>query len=61
MDRSQKLLDWLNKEKRKDQIQIEKEKENLISEIKKYTKTDFFPQPKKLTLWQKIKLVIWGH
>jgi len=61
MDRSQKLLDWLNKESRKDQIQIEKDKEKFILEIKKYSKKDFFPEPKKLTLWQKIKMVIWGH
>jgi hypothetical protein len=54
-------LDWLNKESRKDEIQIEKEKEKFISEIKKYSKKDFFPEPKKLTLWQKIKMVIWGH
>ena len=61
MDRSQKLLDWLNKEKRKDEVQIEKDKEKLIQEIKKYSKDDFFPKPKKLTLWQKIKMVIWGY
>ena len=61
MDRSQKLLNWLNKETRRDQIQIEKEKEKFISEIKKYSKEDLFPKPKKLTLWQKIKMVIWGH
>jgi F0F1-type ATP synthase membrane subunit b/b' len=54
-------LDWLNKEKRKDQIQIEKEKEKLISELKKYSKEDLFQKPKKLTLWQKIRMVIWGH
>lgn len=61
MNRSQKLLDWLNKEKKKDEIQIEKDKENLIKEIKKFSKKDFFPEPKKLTLWQKIKMVIWGY
>lgn len=61
MSRSQKLLDWLNKEKKKDEIQIEKDKENLIKEIKKFSKKDFFPEPKKLTLWQKIKTVIWGY
>lgn len=61
MSRSQKLLDWLNKEKKKDEIQIEKDKENLIKEIKKYSKRDFFPEPKKLTLWEKIKRIIWGY
>lgn len=61
MDRSQKLLDWLNKEKKKDQIQLDREKEKIISEIKKYSKNDFFPVPKKLTTWQKIKKIIWGY
>lgn len=61
MDRSQKLLDWLNKEKKKDQIQLDREKEKIISEIKKYSKNDFFPEPKKLTLWQKIRKIIWGY
>jgi len=54
-------LDWLNKERNKDQIQIEKNKEKIIQEIKKYSKKDFFPEPKKLTLWKRIKMVIWGH
>lgn len=60
MDRNQQLLDWLNKEKRLDSVQLKKEKQDIISEIKKISKKDLFPEPKKLTLWQKIKKIVWG-
>ena len=56
----QRLLDWLNKEKRLDSVQLKKEKQDIISEIKKISKKDLFPEPKKLTLWQKIKKIVWG-
>jgi hypothetical protein len=59
-DRSQQLLNWLNKEKKKDQIQLEKEKETLINEIKGLSKEELFPKNKKMTLWQKIKIIL-GH
>jgi hypothetical protein len=53
-------LNWLNKEKKKDQIQLEKEKETLINEIKGLSKEELFPKNKKMTLWQKIKIIL-GH
>jgi len=56
--RTEKILNWLNSEKNKDKRQLEKEKELLIKQIKKLNKEDFFPKPKKLTLWQKIKILI---
>jgi hypothetical protein len=59
-DRSQQLLNWLNKEKKKDQIQLDKEKETLINEIKGLSKEELFPKNKKKTLWQKIKIIL-GH
>lgn len=58
--RTEKILNWLNSEKNKDKRQLEKEKELLIKQIKKLNKEDFFPKPKKLTLWQKIKILISG-
>lgn len=58
--RTEKILNWLNSEKNKDKLQLEKEKELLIKQIKKLSKEDFFPKPKKLTLWQKIKILISG-
>ena len=53
-------VDWMNKEKRLDSVQLKKEKQDIISEIKKISKKDLFPEPKKLTLWQKIKKIVWG-
>ena len=59
--RQEKILQWLNSEKAKDKKELEKEKENFIKQIKKFKKEDFFPKPKKLTLWQKIKILILGN
>lgn len=48
-------------EERKDTTQIEKIKESYIQEIKKIKKEELFTLPKKLTLWQKIKILILGN
>lgn len=58
--RTEKVLNWLNSEKNKDSRELQREKENLIRQIKKIKKEELFPKPKKLTLWQKIKLLILG-
>ncbi len=60
MKKKQQLLDWLKNEKTKDKIQVEKDKEIFIKQIKGLTKKDLFPEKKKTSLWQKIKLLIWG-
>jgi hypothetical protein len=53
--------EWLDKEINKDIIELNKEKLNLITEIKKLKKEDILPQPpKKLTIWQRIKKVLMG-
>jgi hypothetical protein len=59
--RSQKLLDWLRSEKLKDHRELEKEKKKVINEIKGLTKEKIFPEPKKLSLWKKIKVLILGN
>lgn len=52
---------WLEKEILKDQIELRKEKNDLINQIKKMKKEDLLPQkPKKLTLWERIKKVLMG-
>lgn len=58
--RTEKILKWLEGEKVKDSRELEKEKQLLIREIRKRKKDDFFPKPKKLTLWQKIKILLLG-
>ena len=58
--RAEKILSWLNSEKNKDSRELEKEKEKLIKQIKKLNKEDLFPKPKKLSLCQKIKILLLG-
>jgi hypothetical protein len=50
----------LKSEERKDSQQVEQIKKSYIKEISKMTKEDLFPKPKKLTLWQKIKVILLG-
>ncbi len=61
-ERYQSILNWLDKEKKKDKIQLEKSKLDFINQIKSIKKDDLFkPKEVKLTLWQGIRRVIWGH
>lgn len=59
MNRSEKMLTWLEKEKEKDKIELERSKLKLINEIKK--EKDILPKPKKLTLWQRVRKVLIGY
>ena len=64
MNRKETLLNWLNREKIRDKGEVERNKDKFINEIKKLKKEDLFPQPKetpKHTLWQKIKILLWGN
>ena len=61
MDRFQTILNWLEKEKKKDKIQLEKSKLDYINEIKGLDKSQIFKnETKKMTLWEKIKIIILG-
>lgn len=59
--KNQQLLNWLNKEKVKDEVQVDVQKKKYISEIKKFKKEDLFITEPKLSLWKKIKIMILGH
>jgi hypothetical protein len=59
-DRSQQLLNWFNSEKLKDQLELDRNKQKIVNDIKKIKKEDLFPKPVKLTLWQKIKVILLG-
>lgn len=59
-DKNQQILNWFNSEKSKDQKEIENYKKSFISDLKKISKEDLFKEPKKLSLWQKIKIMILG-
>lgn len=54
----QQQLEWLEKEKQKDEIILNREKLQMINEIKKIKKDEIFPIKPKLTLWQRIKKVL---
>ena len=55
----QKLLDWLNNEKKKDSVEIENQKRDFANQMRAIKKEDLFKQRKK-TLWMRIKNLIWG-
>ena len=61
--RAQQILNWLENEKRKDSLEIKTSKEKFIKELKSFNKEEFFEKPKeiKLTLWQRIKIVLLGN
>jgi hypothetical protein len=60
-DKYQTILNWLEKEKMKDKIQLEKSKLDIVNQIKGLNKEQMFiKQESKLTLWQRIKKTIWG-
>lgn len=56
--KNHQLLNWLKSEKQKDELQLNKEKEAFIKEIKNFKKGDFFRKPEKLSIWKKIKKVL---
>jgi len=63
-DRNQQALNWLEKEKKKDNLEIKSVKDKLITEIKTLNKEDLFKKDeepeKKESVWSKIQKMIWG-
>lgn len=59
--RTQQLLSWLNKEKVKDDTQVNIQKKKYIDEIKKFKKEDLFFTEPKLSIWKKIRIMILGR
>ena len=59
-DRSQQLLNWLNSEKLKDQKELDRAKQRIVKEIINIKKEDLFPKPIKVSLWEKIKIILLG-
>ena len=58
--RSQQLLTWLTNEKRKDDVQLSNSKERIIKEIRGLDRNSMFPKPKKINIWTRIRVIIWG-
>lgn len=61
METSQGMLNWLESEKKRDDLQEKSYKNKIVKEIKQFKKEEFFPVPKQLTLWQKIKILVLGN
>lgn len=59
-DSSQRMLNWLENEKKKDNLEEKSYKNKILKEIKGLNKNELFPTPKKITLWQKIKILVLG-
>jgi hypothetical protein len=63
-NRNLQALKWLEKEQTRDDLEIKSVKNKLISEIKGLNKDDLFKKEepiKKVTIWQKIREMIWGN
>lgn len=58
MKNKETKIQWLQNEIKKDVTDLEKEKLKFINEIKKVNKQDLIPKPKKITLWQRIKMAL---
>ena len=60
-----KELELLHKDVAKNKLILDKEKEKFINQIKQINKEEILPKipepPKKLTLWQKIKILLSGN
>lgn len=59
MKDQQKLLDWLNKEKAKDNAEIENAKKKFAAEMLQMKKDELF-KSKKETIWTRLRRLIWG-
>ena len=59
-DRGQQIVNWFNSEKLKDQVELDREKEKIIKQLKGIKKDELFPKPIKLSLWKKLQIILWG-
>jgi hypothetical protein len=58
----EKLLNWFESEKKKDEKELNRFKKTTIQEIKGLSKRDlFYTEPKKLTLWQRLRKTLMGY
>jgi hypothetical protein len=61
MSKEEKILKWYQSELDRDNVQLQKDKNEFINSIKKIDKEKIFEtELKKITLWQRIKKVLTG-
>lgn len=56
--KEEQTINWLKNEFKKDNIELESQKKNIINSIKDFDKTEIIKPVVTLTLWQKIKKVL---
>lgn len=59
--REQQILKWLQNEQKKDELEVKSSKQKLINELKSIKKEEMFKKEQKivkLTLWQRIKIIL---
>ena len=56
----EKEVEWLKNEGEKDRIELDREKKEMIEQIKNYKKEEIIPKQKNYTLWERIKKVMMG-
>jgi hypothetical protein len=61
VSRDQKILKWFENEKVKDDMELESYRKKIIGEIRGVKKDEIFSKNKKMSLWERIKLVILGQ
>ena len=67
MKQEQNLLDWLNREqdklqqqKEKDKVELAQQKKQFANQLRKMKKEDLFVEH-KVSLWNRIKKLLWGN
>lgn len=58
--KEEQAIDWLKSEIKKDQVELDLKKKQLIESLKGFNKEDIVKVEKPLTLWKRIKKVVLG-
>jgi hypothetical protein len=54
-------MEWLQNEIKKDNEDLNRQKLEFIEKIKSLSKTEIVPTKKKITIWERIKMVLKIH
>jgi hypothetical protein len=63
-DKKQQILNWFQNERTKDNLEITSAKNKFLKEIKGLKKEELFKKEEvieKISLWQRIRILIWGN
>ena len=55
-----RMMSQLENERKKNMVELDAQKKIFADKIRKMKKSDIVEIPKKMTLWQKIKILILG-